>query len=59
MNFTNSHYEREMKKVPQHEEKDAEPGAPAGSRCVDCPYWRGIQCVSCYRDLMRQLRAGR
>ncbi len=58
MNFTNSRYEPEMKKKPQPEQSP-QMGAPDGSRCADCPYWRGIMCVSCYRDLVRQLQAGR
>lgn len=58
MNFTDSQYEREMKKKPQPEEPAAT-GAPDDSRCDGCPYWRGIQCVSCYRDLLRQLHGGR
>lgn len=58
MNFTNSLYEPEMKKKPQPEEPPRA-GAPDGSRCTGCPYWRGILCVSCYRDLVRQLHAGR
>lgn len=58
MNFTDSQYEREMKKTPQPEEPAAT-GAPDKSRCDGCLYWRGIQCVSCYRDLLRQLHGGR
>ena len=40
------------------QQKAAAPQAPApakpprGSRCSGCPYWRGIGCVSCYRELM-------
>ena len=29
------------------------PKAPKGSRCSGCPYWRGIGCVSCYRELLK------
>lgn len=58
MNFTNSRYEPEMKKKPLPEDP-APDAAPGGSRCMGCPYWRGILCVSCYRDLVRQLRDGR
>ncbi|WP_279067951.1 hypothetical protein [Intestinimonas butyriciproducens] len=58
MNFTDSQYEREMKKKPKPEEPAAT-GAPDNSRCGGCSYWQGIQCVSCYRDLLRQLQAGR
>ena len=32
---------------------------PRGSRCSGCPYWRGIGCVSCYRELMRAPAGGR
>ena len=31
----------------------AVPKAPRGSRCSGCPYWRGIGCVSCYRELLK------
>ncbi len=58
MNFTNSPYEREMKEKP-HPEDAVAPGIPDNSKCKNCPYWRGIKCVSCYRDLMRRLQSGR
>ena len=45
MRFTNSPYEKMMQ--------------PRGSRCSGCPYWRGIGCVSCYRELMRAPAGGR
>ncbi|PWL87021.1 MAG: hypothetical protein DBY17_06850 [Oscillospiraceae bacterium] len=36
------------------------PGKAAqGSRCSGCPYWRGIGCVSCYRELMRAPAGGK
>ena len=51
MTFTDNPFEREMKEPPRMEE--AAPAAPpAGCRCVGCPYWRGIMCLSCYRDLL-------
>ena len=52
MRFTNSPYEKMMQQKPR-------PQAPApgkaaqGPWCSRCPYWRGIGCVSCYRELMR------
>ena len=49
MNFTNSPYETMMKR-PSHIQPPATPKAPKGSRCDGCPYWRGIACMSCYRD---------
>lgn len=58
MNFTNSRFEREMRKPPCQKTPE-QPGAPKGSRCDRCPYWRGIACVSCYRDLLKHDRAGR
>lgn len=52
MNFTASLYEREMKKPPSKEAPE-QTGPPRGSRCDRCPYWRGIRCVSCYRELLK------
>lgn len=59
MNFTNSPYEPMMKK-PSYSKMPAAPGAaPKGSRCHGCPYWRGIACVSCYRELLKSPAGGR
>lgn len=52
MNFTNSPYETMMKR-PSHIQPPATPKDPKGSRCDGCPYWRGIACMSCYRDLLK------
>lgn len=58
MRFTNSPYEKMMQEVPRYE---APPPlkAPKGSRCSGCPYWRGISCVSCYRELLKAPGGGR
>ena len=32
---------------------------PRGLPVLRCPYWRGIGCVSCYRELMRAPAGGR
>ena len=58
MNFTNSPYET-MTKRPSHIQPPATPKAPKGSRCDGCPYWRGIACMSCYRDLLKPPAGGR
>lgn len=58
MNFTNSPYETMMKR-PSHIQPPATPKAPKGSRCDGCPYWRGIACMSCYRDLLKPPVGGR
>ena len=58
MNFTNSPYET-MMKSPSHIQPPATPKAPKGSRCDGCPYWRGIACMSCYRDLLNPPAGGR
>ena len=51
MNFTDSPFEREIKEKPYP--KDAVTlSPPDNGKCRKCPYWRGIRCVSCYRDLM-------
>ena len=57
MNFTKSPYEAMMKK-PGHIQPPAPTQAPKGSRCHGCPYWRGIACLSCYRDLLKPPRKG-
>ena len=56
MNFTNSPYETMMKAVPYPAPGHAQ--GPQGSRCDGCPYWRGIACMSCYRDLLKPRMAG-
>lgn len=58
MNFTDSWFEREMKKPP-YKKAPEQMGAPTGSRCDRCPYWRGIVCVSCYRELLKGVSRGR
>lgn len=52
MNFTNNRYEKMMKQRPQPMAPSV-PKAPSGSRCAGCPYWRGIRCMACYRELLR------
>ena len=52
MNFTNNPYEKMMKQKPRPLAPSI-PTAPKGSRCSGCPYWRGISCVSCYRELLK------
>ena len=51
MRFTNSPYEKMMQQKPRPQ-APAPAKPPRGSRCSGCPYWRGIGCVSCYRELM-------
>ena len=48
-----------MMKRPSHIQPPATPKAPKGSRCDGCPYWRGIACMSCYRDLLKTPDGGR
>ena len=52
MRFTDSPFEKMMKQKP-HPQAPSAPKAPRGSRCSGCPYWRGIGCVSCYRELLK------
>ena len=40
-----------MQEIPRYE-KPEPVKAPEGSRCHGCPYWRGIGCVTCYRELL-------
>ena len=50
MRFTNSPYEDFMKEKSYF--KGVLPNLPPkGSRCDGCPYWHGIGCVFCYREL--------
>ena len=52
MRFTDSPFEKMMKQKPRPQAPSpAKP--PRGSRCSGCPYWRGIGCVSCYRELLK------
>ena len=53
MNFTNSPYERMMKKLPR-KEAPAPQKASEGTPCAGCPYWRGIGCVFCYRERLKK-----
>ena len=57
MRFTNSPYEAMMKKTG-YIRPPAPAQAPEGSRCHGCPYWQGIACLSCYRDLLNSPRKG-
>ncbi len=59
MNFTNSPYETMMKEVPPAMKPSQLPKAPKGSKCHGCPYWRGVGCMSCYRDLLKGKSGGR
>ena len=37
----------------------AENRPPRGSACYGCCYWRGIACVSCYKELLKAGAGGR
>lgn len=52
MKFTDSPFEELMQEIPRYRPEPPQP-APRGTRCHGCPYWRGIRCVSCYRDLLK------
>ena len=58
MRFTNSPFEKMMKQKPPPP-GTVYPQSAQGLRCSGCPYWRGIGCVSCYRELMRAPAGGR
>ena len=58
MRFTDSRFEKEMQE-PSYIEKPRRTEPPDGSRCEGCPYWRGIMCVSCYRELLKDFPRGR
>ena len=55
MNFTNSPFEKMMKRPPRQQS----PSATKPPRGSGCPYWRGIGCVSCYRELLKAPAGGR
>lgn len=58
MNFTNSPFERMMKEKPRPQ-APAVRKPPRGSACCGCSCWRGIGCVSCYKELLKPPAGGR
>ena len=58
MNFTGSPFERMMKEKPRPQ-APAKNRPPRGSACCGCCYWRGIGCVSCYKELLKAPAGGR
>lgn len=54
MNFTSSPFERMMKEKPRPQ-APAKNRPPRGSACS----WRGIGCVSCYKELLKAPAGGR
>lgn len=58
MNFTSSPFERMMKEKPRPQ-PPAVRKPPQGSACCGCSYWRGIGCVSCYKELLKAPAGGR
>lgn len=58
MNFTNSPFERIMKEKPRPQAPTVNQ-PPKGSACRGCSYWRGIGCVTCYRELLKSPAGGR
>lgn len=58
MNFTSSPFERMMKEKPRPQ-APAKNRPPRGSACYACCYWRGIACVSCYKELLKAGAGGR
>ena len=58
MNFTENALERTMKQRPRPQAPSA-PKPPRGSACYNCPYWRGLRCVCCYRALLSRPGGGR
>ncbi len=59
MNFTDSPFEKMMKQPTYSREPAVQTPAPEGTACHGCPYWRGIACVSCYRELLKAPGGGR
>ena len=57
MRFTNSPFEKMMKQKPAP--GTVYPQSAQGLPVLRVPYWRGIGCVSCYRELMRAPAGGR
>lgn len=58
MNFTSSPFERMMKEKPRPQ-APAKNRPPRGCACYGCCYWRGIACVSCYKELLKAGAGGR
>jgi len=59
MRFTNSPYEDFMKEPPYLRLPSGPLSAPEGTLCHKCPYWKGIRCVTCYRELLKNHPRGR
>lgn len=59
MNFNDSPFEKMMKQPTYSREPAVQTPAPEGTACHGCPYWRGIACVSCYRELLKAPEVGR
>lgn len=59
MNFTDSPFEKMMKQPTYSRGPAVQTPAPEGAACHGCPYWRGIACVSCYRELLKMPGGGR
>ena len=53
MNFTDSPFEKMIKQPFYSRGPSVEHPATEGTACHGCPYWRGIACVSCYRELLK------
>ena len=54
MNFTNSPYEVFMKEPSCYRGPVGPQLAPKGTCCLGCPYWKGIACITCYRELLKK-----
>ena len=54
----NSPFERMMKERPRPQAPTVS-RPPGGSACRGCTYWRGIRCVSCYKELLKSPAGGR
>ena len=59
MNFTDSPFEPMMKQPTYYRVPEVALAAPEGTACHGCPYWRGIACISCYRELLKTPDGGR
>ena len=50
--------EREMRQRPRKGCPTPSQG-PRGTQCAGCPYWRGIRCMTCFRELLHRQAGNR
>lgn len=52
MRFTDSPYEPIMQAPHYVQLPPTVTPAPEGSKCAGCNYWKGIMCMTCFREVL-------